>query len=598
MKRLVLMIFLKKRICQGCRKIYQSFINLSLKYKLLVSFLLIGIIPLIFAGYLFYGESYDVILDNAEQYTMEMLTQIDRNITSKVQYVDNLALTIITNKSMKSLLNESDEVNRGRNIRQVDTYLRNILIGSRDISDILIVDRNGTRYGIENGYFDSNIDFKKSIYYTEALKGNGNNIWLGMKENLVKMSYERPTVLPSVSVIKDFYNDIYEGILIINLRQDVLVDILGNLYESKEDNVLLLDRDKNMMLSTKPLDMDFNTLGFEHIIDDNGTFIEDITGRPTLITYHRNSKTGWYLMSTIPVDDLISNSKIIKSAIFDIVIIFILLCIIFAFLISSSMVKGFDQLIDMMDYVQRGNLNIHLNSNRQDELGQLSNSFDAMIGQLDTLIEKNYEQKIQADRAQLKALQAQISPHFLYNALDSINWMLIEKEEWDISEVVIALSDLLRYSISNNNDMVSVGEEIKNIENYLTIQKVRFENRFSYKIEVDSTIKDKLIPKLLIQPIVENAVVHGIEEKVEGGIIAINGYYTEGITCFEIIDNGPGIAKEKIDMLMDNDKSSHLGLNNVNRRIKLIYGSDYGIIIDNRPNEEGVIVRVILPESL
>jgi|SRR5690606_24681457 len=221
-----------------------------------------------------------------------------------------------------------------------------------------------------------------------------------------------------------------------------------------------------------------------------------------------------------------------------------------------------------------------------------------MIGQLDTLIEKNYEQKIQADRAQLKALQAQISPHFLYNALDSINWMLIEKEEWDISEVVIALSDLLRYSISNNNDMVSVGEEIKNIENYLTIQKVRFENRFSYKIEVDSTIKDKLIPKLLIQPIVENAVVHGIEEKVEGGIIAINGYYTEGITCFEIIDNGPGIAKEKIDMLMDNDKSSHLGLNNVNRRIKLIYGSDYGIIIDNRPNEEGVIVRVILPESL
>lgn len=598
MKRLVLMIFLKKRICQGCRKIYQSFINLSLKYKLLVSFLLIGIIPLIFAGYLFYGESYDVILDNAEQYTMEMLTQIDRNITSKVQYVDNLALTIITNKSMKSLLNESDEVNRGRNIRQVDTYLRNILIGSRDISDILIVDRNGTRYGIENGYFDSNIDFKKSIYYTEALKGNGNNIWLGMKENLVKMSYERPTVLPSVSVIKDFYNDIYEGILIINLRQDVLVDILGNLYESKEDNVLLLDRDKNMMLSTKPLDMDFNTLGFEHIIDDNGTFIEDITGRSTLITYHRNSKTGWYLVSTIPVDDLISNSKIIKSAIFDIVIIFILLCIIFAFLISSSMVKGFDQLIDMMDYVQRGNLNIHLNSNRQDELGQLSNSFDAMIGQLDTLIEKNYEQKIQADRAQLKALQAQISPHFLYNALDSINWMLIEKGEWDISEVVIALSDLLRYSISNNNDMVSVGEEIKNIENYLTIQKVRFENRFSYKIEVDSTIKDKLIPKLLIQPIVENAVVHGIEEKVEGGIIAINGYYTEGITCFEIIDNGPGIAKEKIDMLMDNDKSSHLGLNNVNRRIKLIYGSDYGITIDNRPNEEGVIVRVILPESL
>ena len=284
---------------------------------------------------------------------MEMLTQIDRNITSKVQYVDNLALTIITNKSMKSLLNESDEVNRGRNIRQVDTYLRNILIGSRDISDILIVDRNGTRYGIENGYFDSNIDFKKSIYYTEALKGNGNNIWLGMKENLVKMSYERPTVLPSVSVIKDFYNDIYEGILIINLRQDVLVDILGNLYESKEDNVLLLDRDKNMMLSTKPLDMDFNTLGFEHIIDDNGTFIEDITGRSTLITYHRNSKTGWYLVSTIPVDDLISNSKIIKSAIFDIVIIFILLCIIFAFLISSSMVKGFDQLIDMMDYVQR-----------------------------------------------------------------------------------------------------------------------------------------------------------------------------------------------------------------------------------------------------
>lgn len=527
--------------------------DLSLKTKLLISFLVIGIVSLLLSGYYFYVRSYDVILQNSRQYTMEMLFQVDKHIQS----IDNISLSIVVNRSLGSLLNETDEVKKGRNKRQVDQYIRSILIGSKEISSLVIIDRNGTAYGLDDCRISNGFNLESSMYYIEAVKHKGNNVWFGRKESIMIFSgTEAPLmVFPTSAIIKSFYpyGD-YLGFLLINLKQSAFMDILSGIYADKSGNILMLGRDKKVMLSTKPLDDSIPDNCFENIRGEKGSYNFKIEGVDNLVTYLRDERTGWYTVSIMPVEFLIKDTDQIKKAILNISLLIIFLCISLSLLVTLGITKGFKRLKSVMVKVRSGEFDIRVNSRRRDEIGQLSNTFDTMLGQINDLIQKNYEQKIREKNAQLKALQAQITPHFLYNALDSINWMLIEKEEQEISSIVIALGDLLRYSINNKKDMMPVKDEVRQIENYLKIQKVRFEERFTYDIHVQDGLNEKLIPKLFIQPIVENALIHGIEKRSSDGKIEVKGYKTEQNVIFEVKDNGMGISEEMIAAIFDDSE--------------------------------------------
>jgi Predicted signal transduction protein with a C-terminal ATPase domain len=579
-------------------------VNIKLRTKLLIAFLVIGIIPIFLTGYYFYMQSYRVVLQNSRQYTMEMLLQVDKNIQSKIQAIDNISLSIVINHSIISLLNETDEVRKGRNRREIEQYLRSILISSNDIHSIIIIDKNGTKYGFEDSIIAPSYDLKKSEYYIEALKGKGNNVWFGRCRSIV-ININRPIsmIFSTSAVINNLYpyGD-YVGFLLIEVRENAFYDILSDIYTDKSGNILMLDEHKNLMLTTKPLENAIPDNLFKNIKQTRGSFLFKIRGVDNLVTYLKNERTGWYTVSVIPVEFLVKNANLIKNAIFNISFIIMIICIFFAFSVSNRIAKGFNQLITVMGKVQEGKFDIRINSKRRDEIGKLSQAFDTMIAYINNLIRKNYEQKIREKNAQLEALQAQIAPHFLYNALDSINWMLLDKDEKEISAVVIALGDLLRYSIGNKKEMMPVKDEIKQIENYLLIQKVRFEERFTYDIQIESDLAEMLIPKLLIQPIVENSVVHGVEKLLKDGRIEIRGYETERYVIFEVKDNGVGVTGDKLAVILEDSaaKSSnrtHIGLANVNQRIKLIYGENYGIEISSIPSQ-GMIVKIKLPAGL
>ena len=587
------------------RNIFIRIVGLSLKTKLLISFLFIGITPIILSGYYFFVQSYRVILENSCQYTMEMLFQVNKNIQSKIQAIDNISLSIVVNHSLISLLNESDEIKKGRNKREIEQYLRSILISSKEISSIVIIDKNGTIYGNDDCSLVKGFDLQNSSYYIEAVKHRGNNFWFGMKQSIVVFnnSKEPLVTLPTSAIIKSFYpyGD-YEGFLYIDLRQNALMDVISDIYADKSGNILMLDRDKKLMLSTKLVDIRLSDDIFKNITGEKGSYNLKIGEADNLITYLKNERTGWYIVSIVPVEFLIEKTDKIKRTLFNISFIIIPFCILLSLLITISITKEFKNLKSVMIKVHNGEFDIRVNSSRKDEIGQLCNTFDTMIDHINDLIQKNYEQRIREKNAQLKALQAQIAPHFLYNALDSINWMLIEKNQYEVSNIIVALGDLLRYSISNKKDMVPVKDEIKEVNNYLLIQKVRFEDRLEYTINIESDLNDKFIPKLLIQPIVENAVTHGIEKRSREGRIEIIGYITPGNVIFEIKDNGPGMSKEKLASILDNSdgrhqEKNHLGLSNVNQRIKLIYGQKYGIEVYSALRE-GTCVVIKLPRNL
>ena len=222
------------------------------------------------------------------------------------------------------------------------------------------------------------------------------------------------------------------------------------------------------------------------------------------------------------------------------------------------------------------------------------------------MVNKTYRLKLSEREAHIKALQSQISPHFLYNALDSINWDLLEKGDFETSTILIALSETLRYSIDDSKRMVMLKEELHQVENYLKIQKSRFGDRFDYEVESDEDTLSVMVPKMILQPLVENAITHGLEDHTNGELLIRTYPIDQGIEI-EVYDTGRGIAKEKLEFIrremsenpqIADEKDFHLGVANVNNRLKFIYGKKSGLLIDSIENEyTKVILHIELEEE-
>ena len=225
--------------------------------------------------------------------------------------------------------------------------------------------------------------------------------------------------------------------------------------------------------------------------------------------------------------------------------------------------------------------------------------FNQMVNKLNEQRQRILKEQSQLRKAQLDILQSQINPHFLYNTLDLIIWMARNKRKDEIISIVYSLTKLLRISLSKGSDIISLEDEITHIESYLTIQSIRYKDVIHYKIKVPDELKPYRIPKLTLQPIVENAIYHGLKETAEGGTIFIEAQETDNTLLLIVQDNGRGMdpSKEKSinDMFLNPAMKFGFGLNNVNERIKLHFGKDYGIEVSSQINV-GTEVKIRIPK--
>lgn len=286
--------------------------------------------------------------------------------------------------------------------------------------------------------------------------------------------------------------------------------------------------------------------------------------------------------------------------------IMIIASVCFAIGLSYQFSYGVDKLINEMKRVRKGDFSQIDTVKGNDEIALLSNSFRKMTAELDVLLNKTYRLKLSEREAHIKALQSQISPHFLYNALDSINWSLLQKGDFETSTILIALSETLRYSIDDAKRMVTLEEELHQVQNYLKIQKSRFGDRFDYEVEPDEDTLTVMVPKMIIQPLVENAISHGLEDHTHGELL-IRTYPIDAGIEIEVYDTGRGIPKEQLDYIcremdenpqISEEKEFHLGVANVNNRLQYIYGKNSRLLIDSMENEyTKVILHIELEEE-
>ena len=299
------------------------------------------------------------------------------------------------------------------------------------------------------------------------------------------------------------------------------------------------------------------------------------------------------------MNDFFPQASELQRAVFTMVAVAVLLAAVVILLISYTFTRPIGKLMTAMKEIEKGDFKIQVVNKSRDEIGRLTESFNFMVSKIDHLVKEVYQEKIAQKNAELEALQAQINPHFLYNTLDSISWMLMDIGADDISDVVVSLGDILKYSIHGKDVLVPLNEEVQYIESYLCIQKNRLEDRLCTSMEIQKETRACMVPKLILQPMVENAILHGIEPMKDGGRVRITAGLEQQNLLITIEDNGPGMAPEELEqcraaVYSESGATDSIGMRNVHRRLCLHFGKEYGLAIESR-HQEGTIVTLRMP---
>ena len=310
----------------------------------------------------------------------------------------------------------------------------------------------------------------------------------------------------------------------------------------------------------------------------------------------KSQENSWvYYLYRPHVDITKSVSEVLMGEI-PLIVLCLVIILVLGPVLSKMLTRGIELLTENMNRVKNGSREVTVTSDSEDEIGVLIGSFRSMMEEINRLIKEVYKNKIALKEFELKALQAQINPHFLYNSLSIINWMAIRSNQKEISRVTLALSTFYRTALSRGEDMVTVENCIKNIEAYLEIQLVMHDNDFQVEWKIDEGIKIEKVPKLILQPVVENALEHGLDLKEEGEKMLCLSFLEEKEDVLIIVeDNGEGMEQEKAESLVTYQAKGY-GLKNVNDRICLLYGEEYAIRIFSEPGK-GTRVEIRTPRE-
>ena len=446
-------------------------------------------------------------------------------------------------------------------------------------------------------------EVNQSTWYQLAA-ANAGRLWCAPADYLDQTAGEQQWF----SSLQTIYNprSIKEPLAIV--RVDIDAFRLSNAINGTsitENGVVLIMRDNNVVLASNPTNYQniptelVNKLASEKA--DTWNLLEE-DGTKYYIQRRSLTSNSWSIASILPAKDVFQPSNALSAEMLAIVTIVTLIAYLLAYLFSRSTLDRLSLLTQTMQTVENGNITVRLEPSGNDEISQLMGGFNQMMDQLNTLMEEKIEYGRQIKNLELKALQAQINPHFLYNSLDLINCTAISSNVPAISKTVNALSKFYRLSLSKGREVISLGDELKHARLYLEIQNMRFDNRISVVWDLDPSIENCQIIKIILQPIIENSVIHGIFEKPsKSGTITVSTKQCEDGIRITVADDGVGMAEETIKANFSSSLSGEIaetkggyGVKNICDRVKLAYGDPYGVSCTSIPGQ-GTVVTIHIP---
>ena len=449
------------------------------------------------------------------------------------------------------------------------------------------------------------VDPRQSDWFIKA-KGKSENLHFSTPhvQNLfIDPDYKYRWVV-SLSRAVDITNNgkISSGVLLVDMNFTGIEQLFKNVSMDNSSYIYLIDGEGEIIYHPR------QQLIYANLIDENnimasdyedGNHKEKFQGNSRLITVKTVGYTGWKIVCVTPMNEVIYNYS--EMGIFSIFIMLLFITIIaFSnFFVSTRITNPITELEKSVKRLENGESDIEILVDGSYEVRHLAKAIKSMVNQMHLLMDNIVKEQEAKRKSELNALQAQINPHFLYNTLDSIIWM-VENENYDGAiKMVTALAKLFRISLSKGKNIISLNDEIEHVRNYLTIQSIRYKNKFEYFIECDENTLNLCSLKLVIQPLVENAIKHGMEFMDGEGEIHVRGYRKENDVYLEVEDNGLGMPEEEAAELLNGKERPHkhgsgVGLVNVHSRLKLRFGETYGLVIHSCP-DEGMMVQIHIP---
>jgi two-component system sensor histidine kinase YesM len=580
----------------------QFFRDLKIQDKIFICFVMIILLAILSMGIFSYYKSSSILDEKTGNYNFQTVKQISTSVDYTLQRLDDFSSILSFDQNIQQMLNMDFNLFNDREKLAVIDQIEKIMIthyNSTIMGSINIFGNNGMVFKVPSSS-SANLDNddQLDLYIKEAEAFGGKNKWINETSS--------KGVLKAVRQIKDLQTTTKPlGTVIISLKYETIAKLLQDVNFDKDGLVMLID-EKGKWVT--PVESIFD--GIDDISNMNrllnkqsGTLIQSIKGKQYLISYITSNYSGWKLIGIISKDKLYKDNYKIRNGIFILTLVILILAFLLARIIAQTISLPIKRLLKPMKRAEMGDLKVSIPINSKDEIGILSQGFNHMISQMNSMVEVVYKGKIMLKESELKALQAQINPHFLYNTLESINWMAKMNGVEQICGMVSALGDLMRISISTEKEYITIEEEIKYISDYLFIQKVRFGERIHTDLQVAEDLYPILIPKLILQPIVENALLHGVQVKKGKALVKISGKRMDGDILFEIEDNGVGMTAEQSLLLLkgrnewEEGKKAGIGIYNVHQRIRFIYGEKYGIRIFSTP-AKGTTIQILIADIL
>lgn len=597
----------------------------SIRAQLILAFMLM-IIPVSILGKVSYDNSANTLKELAQKSAIQTFTQASKYLEMVFFNMQEVYIQVMSNPDVQDAISSNLETDKEKQ-RKINDMLKSVSATGKTISNItLLIDGYYFSSCKNDLYIDNDPlvmippsifkTFAESSIFKKALENDGKKIlWIGTRPEFYNYINSKSNAYPysitAVSKINSLnYRTRKKVFIFIDINPELLNNLISSVDLGSGSEMYLISPDGEDISSTmknSPVVYRDYYKAFQDSTEDTGVISSFYKGEDHMVIYKKIGDTGFILTGFIPYRELLSSAGKISTLTIILVFIAITAAVGLGLYMAFGMGSTINDIIHVAKCAADGDLSVIPKNKRKDEFGDLTESIGVMITNMKRLIDQAYKQKILAQKAELKQLQSQINPHFLYNSLDCIQGLAFSNKSSEIVNIASSLSKVFRYSIKSGN-IVYIKDEVSCVRDYLSIISVRFNNRYEFTIDIEERITDLKTIKFILQPIVENAVHHGLEPVGEG-FLSIKGF-SQGNTdiCFEICDNGKGINNSKLLVLNqclnsdtssnflddDNDKGMGIGIVNVNNRIKLHFGNQYGIQLFSKENE-GTKVVIVIP---
>lgn len=550
--------------------------------------LLLGLVPVlvlgILIGVLLFSQSKNIISDSQKAVVADTINRIDINLNAKVRSINgylHLAVDDMPEFGWQASVDAS---------AMMEPFCTRMRDAAGGLYSVTLFQDGEAMYVSAPGTSTPDLDTVQQLL-EEARSFPDKAIWSGLSISLYGTNQK-------VVRVYELVPSSPAGLLVVELPTTSFSDmLLAAQTPLSAQHTFVADKHSNILASTQSVDQGWMGDVLENWAQGKRKFTFEWNNELLYCCGQYNGLTGWTTFSVIAVEKLFPQADELLRYICMVISVTVALMLLFILLLYQSITRPLNLLSQSMKAAQDQNFTLRLPKGRADEIGSLTNSFNDMMDRMDQLINEVYQQKLAQQSAEMEALQAQINPHFLYNTLDSINWMLIDRGALDISDLVVSLGNLMRYSIASQPASVPLLLEYQYVQDYLSIQKCRLTSRLQYTLELAPELEDFAVPRLILQPLVENAIRHGVEPMPKGGLVTISAHQLDSDVVISVIDNGKGIPPEQLARLRAVDKfpaaSTSIGVHNVERRMQLYFGEGFRLSIESEQGRGTVVTMFI-----